>query len=171
MDRRAEPAVPGSARARLDAVVTACSDAEHDLTRVLTQPVLLGSGHLAAARFRRQRESTRHQVAQDPDAWTTQQSVADLEASWQLLRAAARRAGLSGFSRWQRRRIRRAGRLLEQARSDRGAPRARSAQYFRALQLLDGLVELPEPLRREIHEAALLTPPLRIPGPDFPTSW
>ena len=165
------PTIPGGSRARLEAVETACSDAEHDLLTVLTQPMLVDLRPPTTARFHRACASTRQQVEKDPQAWTTQQSVADLEATWLGLRAEAREAGVSGFSRWQRRRIRRARRLLGQAGSERGSPRVRSAQYFRGLQLLDGLIDLPEPLRRELYEAAVHTEPLRTPGPDFPTSW
>jgi len=170
-DRPARTAAAG-ARGQLDAVETAYSDAEHDLATVLTQPTLFDAAHPLVARFRNQHELARQQVATDLYSWTAQQSVADLEASWHLLRSEARRAGISGFSRWQRRRIRRGGRLLELARSDRGSPQARLAQYFRALRLLDGLIELPEALRREVRDAAVHTePPLRTPGPDFPTHW
>jgi hypothetical protein len=165
------PTIPGGARGRLDAIETAYSDAEHDLITVLTQPTLFDLQRPAAARFHRAWELTRQRVEQDPRSWTAQQSVADLESSWLVLRTEARHAGISQFSRWQKRRIRRAGQLFNQARSDRGSPRARFAQYFRGLQLLNGLVELPGPLQRELYEAAAHTEPLRTPGPDFPTYW
>jgi hypothetical protein len=171
VDERPARTDPGGTQGRLDAVETAYSDAEHDLTTVLSQPTLFDPGQPLTARFRTALASARQQVEKDPHSWTTQQSVADLEASWQGLRAEARRVGISEFSWWQRRRLRRGGRLLERARSDRGSPRSRSAQYFRGLQLLDGLLEVPEQLRREVHEAALHTEPLRTPAPDFPTYW
>lgn len=168
-ERYAGAAGPSDARSLLHAVDVAVADAETDLDVVLLQPTLLDPRHPAAARFAAERTRVRRLVAADPESWTAQAAATDLAAAWHALRDEARATGLRDRPWRERRRVRRARRLLEEARSDRGSPAIRLRAYRRGLRLLDGVVVVPEPLLRELHAAAAVVPPLRTPGPDFPT--
>lgn len=166
-DRLARREEPWDARAGLHAVDLAVADAENDLALVLSQPMLVDPGHPSTARFASERARVGRLVRADDDTWAAREGVANLEDAWRSLREEARRAGLSGRPFRERRRVHRARRLLEQARSDRGSPAMRVRAFHRGVDLLDGLITLPERLRRDIYETAARTGPLRIPGPDF----
>lgn len=153
----------------LHAVDVLVADAENDLEVVLLQPMLFDRRHPSTDRFFLERTRARQLVDADPDSWAARTSVDNLLTSWRSLKEDARRAGLRDRPWRGRLRIRRARRLLEEARSDRGSPAMRIRAYRRGTRLLDGLITLPEPLRRTLYEAAAQTPPARIPGPDFPT--
>lgn len=160
---------PSEAQALLHAIDIAVADAESDLDVVLLQPRLLDPRQTTAARFAVERAQVRQLVSSAPESWLATSSVNDLRESWRSLKDEARRAGLHGRPWREKRRIRRARRLLEYARSDRGSPAMRVSAYRRGLLLLDGLISVPELLRCSIYEAAALVPPPRTPGPDFPT--
>lgn len=168
-DLHPPPGRPSEAQALLHAVEVSVADAENDLDVVLLQPLLLDLHHPSTARFAVQREQAGQVVAQDPEGWTARAASEGLEAAWRSLRDEARRTGL-GQRPWRdRRRIRRARRLLRQAGSDRGSPASRVDAYRRGLRLLEGLITVPEPLRRSIYEVAAQVPPPRTLGPGFPT--
>lgn len=142
-------------RARLAAIETAYSDAQHDLRSVLTRPSLFDPADPVTAGFHQRWEAARRCVTDTDQLWITEQALSDLESAWQHAWREAERVGVSRFHRLQRLRLRRARRLLERARSDRGPTQLRSGYYFTALRLLDGLLQLPEDLRRELRQAAL----------------
>lgn len=160
---------PSEAQALLHAIDIAVADAESELDIVLLQPRLLDPHQTTTARFAAEQRRVRQLVSSDPESWLATSSANDLRESWRSLKDEARHIGLHGRPWRERRRIRRARRLLEYARSDRGSPAMRVRAYRRGLRLLDGLILVPELLRRSIYEAAALAPPPRTPGPDFPT--
>lgn len=160
---------PSEAQARLRAVDVSVADAENDLDVVLLQPLLLDPRHPSTERFAARRAHARQAVAQDPESWAARTSAEELWTAWRSLREEARSTGLGGRPWRERRTIRRARRLLRQASSDRGSPAMRVDAYRRGLRLLEGLITVPEPLRRSIHAIAATVPPPRTPGPDFPT--
>ena len=151
---------------RVRVVQAAYSDAQHDLDTILTRPTLFDPAHPATADLLRALR-TCEQLPRDGGAllvsWAAESAVGGLETAWQRARGEADQLGLSRFGVRDRRRMRRARRLLHQAQSDRGSIQLRQGQFHRAENLLSGLVVLPGPLRAEILEA--VRKPSRVDGP------
>jgi len=157
------------AQVLLHAVAVSVADSENDLDLVLLQPRLFDPTWPTTVRFAAERVRVQHLVDSDPTSWLSTSRAEELRKSWFDLREEAGRVGLTDKPWRQRRTIRKARRLLQYARGERGSPAMRIRAYRQGLRLLDGIVSVPEPLRRSVYEAAALTPPLRTPGPDFPT--
>ena len=151
---------------RVRVVQAAYSDAQHDLDTILTRPILFDPAHPATADLHRALR-TCEQLPRDGRAlqvsWAAESAVGGLETAWQRARGEAEQLGLSRFGVRDRRRLRRARRLLHQAQSDRGLIQLRQRQFHRAENLLAGLVALPDPVRAEILEA--VRKPSRVDGP------
>ena len=150
---------------RLRAVQSAYSDAQHDLDTILTRPTLFDASYPVTAEFLRALQLCDQLPTQGgaPVAsWAADHAVAELETAWQRAGSEADKVGLSRFRPLERRRVRRARRLLHKARSDRGSIQLRQGYFHRAENLLSGLVNLPVALRAEIMEAVLK--PSRVEG-------
>lgn len=139
---------------RLQAVETSLVDAESDLATVLGCPTLFDSSDPVTARFHACLEIARLKVAASGSSWVAEQAVTDLERAWGAAVSEAQRVRWSRMSPGQRFRLRRARRLLDKARGDRGPHQLRTAQFFKALQLLDGILVLPAVLREDLRKAA-----------------
>jgi hypothetical protein len=150
---------------RVRVVQAAYSDAQHDLDTILTRPTLFDPAHPATADLLHALR-TCEQLPRDGGvllvSWAAESAVGGLETAWQRARSEADQLGLSRFGVRDRRRMRRARRLLHQAQSDRGSVQLRQREFHRAENLLAGLVALPDPVRAEILEA--VRKPSRIEG-------
>ncbi len=146
-------------------VQSAYADAQHDLDLILLQPTLFDAADPSTAAVVRALQ-TAGQLPADRGtllvSWTAEAAVAALATTWRRARAEAGRVGLSRLRLTDRRRVRRARRLLRKACSDRGSVPLRQGQFHRAERLLSGLVVLPGPVRAEILEA--VCKPSRIEG-------
>jgi hypothetical protein len=151
---------------RLRVVRDAYSDAQHDLDTVLTRPTLFDPADPATADFLRAlRVCDRLPTDQGAvvASWTADSAVGSAEVAWQRARSEADRVKLSRFRPLERRRVRRARRLLRKAGSDRGSVPLRQGYFHRAETLLSGLVTLPDALRADILE--VVRTPSRVDGP------
>jgi hypothetical protein len=140
---------------RLRAVQAARSDAQHDLDTILRRPTLFDGSDPVTAEFLRALRACdqlpREGVALVP-SWAAQSAVDELERAWRQAQREADRVGLSRLRPVERRRVRRARRLLHKAWSDRGSIQLREGYFHRAENLLSGLIALPIALRAEILE-------------------
>lgn len=146
-------------------VQDAYSDAQHDLDTLLTRPTLFDPADPVTAAFLKALETCRRLPTERGAlvlTWAADHAVTELEAAWPRARREADRVRLTRFGVLDRRRVRRARRLLRKARSDRGSVALRQSSFHRAENLLSGLVALPGPVRAEIIEA--VRKPSRIEG-------
>lgn len=150
---------------RLRVIQSAYADAQHDLDALLTRPTLFDAADPTTAVLQRalqtcERLPTTRGMLET--SWAADAAVGELEAAWHRAREESGRVGLSRLGWRDRSRIRRARRLLDKARSDRGSVPLRSGYFHRAEDLLSGLVVLPAPVRAEVLEA--VRKPSRIEG-------
>jgi hypothetical protein len=157
--------VPADLTTRLRVVQSAYADAQHDLDLILLRPTLFDAADPVTAALEHALQAGAR-LPSDRGAllvsWAAEATVADLEAAWRRARDEAGRVGLSRLRLQDRRRVRRARRLLQKACSDRGSVPLRQGYFHRAEGLLSGLVALPGPVRAEI--LAAVRRPARIEG-------